>query len=294
MSIPNSKRVERLMELLADRATTGLDQAEETELNSLLAMEPAVDSEAVDRAAATLSVGLAGEEQSQERVPQELMARLMLQASEAVVRTRDADGRAEVVQTKNSVDRLKIERESSRPLLNGRTRRDGWKVWGGWMAAAACLTVAVVGWLRSPSGSGSATSDVRMLVDRTSGTVSRAWGAWPAKENEPAAEQFPGADAVKGQVVWNQQLQKGYMVFSGLTPNNPASKQYQLWIIDKNQKNPIDGGVFDIAQSGEVVIPITAKLPVKELVGFGVTVEPPGGVVVSDQNRRVVVALVGQ
>ncbi|MEO1716470.1 MAG: hypothetical protein AAFR76_05105 [Planctomycetota bacterium] len=53
---------------------------------------------------------------------------------------------------------------------------------------------------------------------------------------------------------------------------------------------PVDGGVFDINEAGKVVIPIRVALPASDVVAFAVTVERPGGVVVSDQARRVVIA----
>ena len=49
-------------------------------------------------------------------------------------------------------------------------------------------------------------------------------------------------------------------------------------------RRPVDGGVFDIAASGEALIPIDAKLPVGAGTIFAVTKERPGGVVVSDRE----------
>jgi hypothetical protein len=46
----------------------------------------------------------------------------------------------------------------------------------------------------------------------------------------------------------------------------------------------IDGGVFDAPSTGEVVVPITARLRAL----FAVTVERPGGVVVSRREHIVV------
>ena len=61
-------------------------------------------------------------------------------------------------------------------------------------------------------------------------------------------------------------------------------------------QRPVDGGVFDIAAqaaaTGEVIIPIDAKLPVGDARIFAITVEPPGGVVVSDRDI-VTVAIAG-
>ena len=77
------------------------------------------------------------------------------------------------------------------------------------------------------------------------------------------------------------------MVFSGLPVNNPNVEQYQLWIFDtdKGQDHPVDGGVFDIAGTKQVVVPIDARIPVNKAVQFAITVEKPGGVVVSDKSR---------
>ena len=81
----------------------------------------------------------------------------------------------------------------------------------------------------------------------------------------------------------------GYMQFSGLQSNDPRVEQYQLWIFDgtRDDAHPVDGGVFDINQNGEVIVPIHAKLPVAHPTAFAVTLEKPGGVVVSDPQVAV-------
>lgn len=59
---------------------------------------------------------------------------------------------------------------------------------------------------------------------------------------------------------------------------------------------PVDGGVFEInaaradAATGEVIVPVTAKLRVRGPTLFAVTVEKPGGVVVSPRERAALVA----
>jgi anti-sigma-K factor RskA len=76
--------------------------------------------------------------------------------------------------------------------------------------------------------------------------------------------------------------------------NVPTVQQYQLWIFDKNQsdKTPVDGGVFDITSDQEIIIPIQAKLRVQEAYLFAVTIEKPGGVVVSSRERLPLLATV--
>ncbi|MFG0255098.1 MAG: anti-sigma factor domain-containing protein, partial [Rhodopirellula sp. JB053] len=100
----------------------------------------------------------------------------------------------------------------------------------------------------------------------------------------PGTTPFDGA--VDGDVVWSTAQQTGYMRFVGMPVNDPTQEQYQLWIIDPARDDePIDGGVFDIASSGEVIVPIDAKLTVVDPAAFAITIEKPGGVVVSTQER---------
>jgi hypothetical protein len=102
--------------------------------------------------------------------------------------------------------------------------------------------------------------------------------------------------AVQGDVVWDARTQTGYMRFVGLRRNDPSSEQYQLWIFDgrRDERYPVDGGVFDVrGGEDEVIVPIRARLPVGTPLAFAVTIERPGGVVVSERNRVVVIARVG-
>lgn len=98
-------------------------------------------------------------------------------------------------------------------------------------------------------------------------------------------------EEMSGEVVWSDQLQEGYLTLSNLPANNPNSRQYQLWIVDPDRDDePVDGGVFDIpASAGPAVIPIRNPLAVRAPQKFVITLEKPGGVVVSEQE--VVVAL---
>jgi len=106
----------------------------------------------------------------------------------------------------------------------------------------------------------------------------------------------PAGREVKGDVVWDARTQTGYMRFVGLRRNDPSNEQYQLWIFDgrRDERYPVDGGVFDVRGDGdEVIVPIRAGLPVGSPLAFAVTIERPGGVVVSDRSRVVVIARVG-
>ena len=165
----------------------------------------------------------------------------------------------------------------------------------GWFAAAACLAIAILGWW--PRLASWQVFDNGSSVGRLTAELSRehmaASGAatvrrWPWSV---AAGSAPG---LTGDVVWDDALQHGYLQFSGLEPNDPARHQYQLWIVDaaRDQRYPVDGGVFDVRVSeGPVVIPVHAAVPVREPAAFVVTVEKPGGTVVSSRERVVAVAL---
>ena len=84
------------------------------------------------------------------------------------------------------------------------------------------------------------------------------------------------------------------MRFRNLPVNQPTREQYQLWIFSKNQDDatPIDGGVFDVDAEGEVIVPIDAKLRADDVYLFAVTIEKPGGVVVSSRGRLPLLAKV--
>lgn len=97
---------------------------------------------------------------------------------------------------------------------------------------------------------------------------------------------------VKGEVVWSDERQVGYMTLVDLPPNDPSIHQYQLWIVDPARDEiPVDGGVFDMPPEGRTaVIPIDAKLAVKRPAAFVITREKPGGVVRSAQEVVVAIA----
>lgn len=98
---------------------------------------------------------------------------------------------------------------------------------------------------------------------------------------------------VTGDVVWSNQRQAGFMRFLDLPINDPTKEQYQLWIIDPARDDePIDGGVFNVTSSGESIVPIQAKLQVLKPSAFAITIEKPGGVVVSTQEKLPLIAVV--
>lgn len=173
----------------------------------------------------------------------------------------------------------------------------------GWLAAAAAITIAAVGWMRpatvSPDDSRTVAQesieDRLAALEQAPATVSSEWIAWPAGTLAPAdIDPRPGAEDVQGRFVWNEAQQEGYMVFENMPVNDPTLEQYQLWLVSSDHEHPIDGGVFNVATSDRVIVPITPKIRATNLAALGVTVEKPDGVVVSDRTDRMVAGLVPQ
>lgn len=151
--------------------------------------------------------------------------------------------------------------------------------WIGWAVAACLLGLLVVNSLTSSKSTSPDQRRTALLeLARDAKRLSFS----------PASDSYSGA---KGEVVWSDSRQEGYMTLSNIPANDPTKRQYQLWIVDPARDEiPVDGGVFDIpAGASSVVVPIDAKLAVRNPAAFVITLERPGGVVKSKQE--VVVAL---
>jgi hypothetical protein len=290
-----SIRQERLYDLLADKALVGLSPEEANELGELLREFPGADDGSFERAAsATAIAGLQGRIDA---LPPRLAERIAHEAESSVptmARTPLTDegtvampGRPQPpVMTPRPAQVIPFQPPPARPLPVRQPSR--WPVVVSLLAAAACLALAIgVVWKYRPREPVAiAPSAEREELVKKPGTSTIAW----------SATQDPASKTATGDVVWNASLQQGYMRFRGLAKNDPKVAQYQLWIFDKTRddKYPVDGGVFDVDKdSGDVVVPIRAKIKVDEATLFAVTVERPGGVVVSKRERIVVTAKAG-
>ena len=172
--------------------------------------------------------------------------------------------------------------------------------WVPWMVAAACILITTVVVLLPRNASPVLDLNAqRLALLENSATDDLVQWDW-ISTGDPSV-----TGEVFGDVVWSNTLNKGYMRISGLEINDPKLTQYQLWIFDSTRpsgalpqfgegllsQRPIDGGVFDINADGEVIVEINAKLTVKQAAAFAITIEPPGGVVVSDRSRVPLLAL---
>ncbi len=249
---------DRLVELLIQQATSGLSADETAELESLLAGYPGADREDIERTIAALT--LAGRHDG-EPLPAALRARLI--ATEESMRGASAT--------------LAFAPRARRPVVGAAA---------GWWAAAAAIVVAIAGWYPRLNAPHPAQDPGELRASLIAGTPNLV--RW-----DFAATQDPSARGASGDVVWDPVSQRGYLRLKGLDPNDAKRSQYQLWIFDaeRDDRYPVDGGVFDIPKGrAEVVIPIVARLRVAKPALFAVTVERPGGVVVSGRERIAVLA----
>lgn len=264
MSTPHC---ERLLELLADRAVEGLTEAEAAELARIERELGVRATEALEATAGEVSACAAGE-----ALPASLRSRLEAMAAERggarpALRLTGAGAGAR-----------------SGPMLRARDGTGGLIIGRlGWVAAAACLLLAAVAWMGRPGAIDPAKERREILA---AGQATWAWSAWTPNE-------IAGAATVRGDVVWSGERQGGVMRFAGLPANASGKSVYQLWIIDADRPDepPVDGGVFTVEPGqSEVLVPFKARVRVGAPAAFAVTEEKPGGVIVSKQERRVVIA----
>jgi Anti-sigma-K factor rskA len=312
MSEPGSQNQpdEALVDLLIKQVTEGLSPAEQRALDVLDSAVARDHLRDFERAAA--AIALAGSANA-EPLPEALAQRVARQAEEQFAAIAGAAAAADKVTGASAGDKV-ADLAAARSAAAARTpppaaprpaaSRSGAY---GWLAAAACLVLAVFAWNRSPPAPPVAVV-VPQPVEVTPPVPEPVVPPTPAEERAAlmanseslkitfGATKDPAAAGVSGDVVWDPVTQRGFIHLSGLAANDPKLRQYQLWIFDggRDKRYPVDGGVFDVpSNASEIVVPIHAALPVLSAKAFAVTVEKPGGVVVSGREHVVVLGAAG-
>lgn len=263
------EEVDRILELLTEKLERDLSRDEMKELKDLLSNHPEWGEQDLEEALCAAEIAYL---EKIEPAPTAVKQMLYLSADQ-FNSTKAASNVADL-----RVVKSKKTPESKLP--------SEWLSWSGWMVAAAMILVTIALVTTEPSEElRPASQEARQSLLAQEGV--KQW-SWSTTEDELA-------EGVTGDVVWSDQRQEGYMHFKGLAQNDPTKNQYQLWIFDKNRsdKYPVDGGVFNI-ENNEAFVPIKSKIKVNEATLFAVTLEKPGGVVVSDRERLIVLAKAAQ
>ena len=272
----------KFFDLLTKKAIYGLDDLEQRELDAIDGADSEAELFSLERTVAAISlIGI----EADKPLPSHLFARIADEAG----------------------DYIDDPKHQTAPIWGAERSREQqeegtgspWFAWLGWaVAAAACIALAVNIFVMRPQPPEVAqvppqTDAPRVLTpgERREEMLRSAVGIVKA---EWAAGNVKDIKSISGDVVWSDELQAGYMRFRGLPANDPGKETYQLWIFDKTQDKatPIDGGTFDVTIEGEVVVPINAKLKAQGPEMFAVTVEKPGGVVVSSREKIAALAKV--
>lgn len=255
---------DRLFELLVDKLERPLTADERAEMERLLPANPSLKRHDLDFAAAAIDQALAPRPEAiPEHVKARLVARMLGEAKPQLALAPRDDA------TKPDIDARAVQQDAPK------VRR--LFVVAPWLAAAAAIALAVAGWWDDVAPKRVAAVDAPDAIRV----------AWSTTED-------PLGKAVAGEVVWSASAQTGTMTFRGLPANDPKTAQYQLWIFDaeRDERFPVDGGVFDVVPDGETVVRIAPRVPVGKVTLFAVTLERPGGVVVSTRERLVAVGKV--
>ncbi len=286
---PQGQPDEAMLDLLIKQVTEGLSPAEQRALDVMDNAVASAYTRDLERAAAAVTLAGSG---AQPPIPPALAEGLARQAAQ------------HFASASNVVDLTKV-RDATAKLPAARAPRYGAY---GWLAAAACLVLAVFGWLRSPAPPAPIPPVVQVVPAPAIKAIEPPVPPTPEEQRAAllaksdslkitlAATKDPAGAGIQGDVVWDPATQRGFMHFTGLQPNDPAVHQYQIWIFDagRDKRYPVDGGVFDVPANGsEVVIPVRAALMVHKPAAFAVTVEKPGGVVVSGREHVIALGATG-
>lgn len=252
---------ERLLDLLVERQDRALAEAERRELADRLKAAPEWQEDDLELAEAALWVAA-----SEQALPGALRAKLI-----------------EQLPPSNVVPLAKAR-------SGGAPQKDG-SAAAGWIVAALAAGLALFGWwpkLNPPP-------PPQVVVPPTLAELrGQLLGRPTAQKLDWAAAGDPLVKQIAGDVVWDNEKQAGFMRFVGMPKNDPTQAQYQLWIFDaeRDERYPVDGGVFDVGADGEVLVRIDPKVKVNKPTLFAVTLEKPGGVVVSSREHILTVAKV--
>lgn len=271
----NENLEERLLDLLCKQAVEGLTPEDTKEMYELQSShDVAIDLHSLEMTAAAIS--LSGV-RPDDKLPDHLKGAIL--------------ARADQFFAEKSVDRAPLRA----PVETApKSTSSMWALLGWLAAAAACIALAVNIWVSRSDGPNIARPDRTPTPTPEQLSPSQQRERFMAAASDMVKAELGPAAVTElrpsGDVVWSNEKQTGYLRVTGLPKNDPNRQTYQLWIVAGNQdpKTPVDGGTFDINSDGEVIIPIDAKVRTLDPKAFAITIEKPGGVVVSTKPHAAV------
>lgn len=97
-------------------------------------------------------------------------------------------------------------------------------------------------------------------------------------------------EASYGFAVFDTQADEGVIEVVNL-PEIKSTQDYQLWVVDPQYPNPVDGGIVKVDADGRASIRFQAKQPVENVAAFAISLERKGGVPVAEGPMVLVGAL---
>ena len=247
-------QLERLLDLLVLEASEQLSQQERQELNSLLDLFPEYTSDYFHKTTALAQVGFYLEDDfNNETLPQHIRKKTLYRHKKELGQSTTSDYLSNFMRT----------------LFYSYKPQYAW-------ALTILMTIGLSFSIIEFKGYESNSRYLplkKMVMEKTAEDLIQY--PWYSRTND--------LEPISGDIIWSDQKQKGFIQIAGLPMNDSSKNQYQIWIIDPlKHGQPVDGGVFDVTRTDKaIIIPINPKLPISKAVAFAITLEQPGGVVVS-------------
>ncbi len=105
------------------------------------------------------------------------------------------------------------------------------------------------------------------------------------------SSQLEQASQAFGFAVFDPATDEGLIEVIDLPAIDRDSQDYQLWVVDPQYENPVDGGVLEVGADGKARVRFRAKQPVTQVAAFAVSLERKGGVPVAEGPMVLVGAL---
>jgi len=202
---------------------------------------------------------------------------------------------------RDEIRSIAVPTAESKPEMIERPRVSvNWVSFGGWGVAAALAVVAAVSADRA-SQRGTEVQALQAQLEERREAVERVTGELEAvvDERELLVNRIAQLNSTRsldqmriatlssqldqasyGFAVFDTKADEGVIEVVNL-PEIKATQDYQLWVVDPQYPNPVDGGIVQVSTDGRARIRFQAKQPVEDVAAFAISLEVKGGVPVA-------------